>query len=340
MMGKVVKSGRSFKGCVKYCMLKKGAEVLSADGIRSDTVAHAIADFNMQRKMRPSLGQAVGHIALNWSPEDTPKLTDEIMVEIAKEYLAKMKISDTQVLMVRHQDTEHQHLHIVYNRVNNEGKTIDDANQRWQNVRVSKTLTLKHGFHIATGKEKVNRQNLRGADKIKYQIHDQILALLPKASSMGELEKLLAVQGIGILYKFRSGTDDVQGISFSKGGYQFKGSEIDRNYSYGKISLQLAKNGQLFRKEAEDVLPVKKQELKKSLADELREILGHSQQDLPSIPDEQRSTSVKLEPSTRFARGLLGDFFALAAHLSEDVDDEAIHGRNRRRTKKARTNKR
>jgi len=339
-MGKVVKSGRSFKGCVEYCMLKKGAEVLSADGIRSDTVAHAIADFNMQRKMRPSLRQAVGHIALNWSPEDTPKLTDEIMVEIAKEYLAKMKISDTQVLMVRHQDTEHQHLHIIYNRVNNEGKTIDDANQRWQNVKVSKTLTLKHGFHIATGKEKVNRQNLRGTDKIKYHIHDQIRALLPKASSMGELEKLLAVHGIDILYKFRSGTDDVQGISFSKGGYQFKGSEIDRNYSYGKISLQLAKNGQLFRKEGEDVLPVKKQELKKSLADELREILGHSQEDLPSIRDEQRSTSVKIELATRFASGLLGDLFAPAAHLSDDVDDEAIHGRNRRRTKKARTNKR
>ncbi|WP_286895719.1 relaxase/mobilization nuclease domain-containing protein, partial [Sphingobacterium sp. UBA6317] len=138
MMGKVVKSGRSFKGCVEYCMLKKDAEVLSADGIRSDAAAHAIADFNMQRKMRPSLGQAVGHIALNWSPEDTPMLTDEIMVAVAKEYLAKMKISDTQVLMVRHHDTEHAHLHIVYNRVDNEGKTIDDANQRWKNEAVSK----------------------------------------------------------------------------------------------------------------------------------------------------------------------------------------------------------
>ncbi len=339
-MGKVIKSGRSFKGCVEYCMLKKGAEVLSADGIRSDTVAHAIVDFNMQRKMRPSLGQAVGHIALNWSPEDTPMLTDEIMVAVAKEYLAKMKISDTQVLMVRHHDTDHDHLHIVYNRVDNGGMTIDDSNQRWKNVRVSKALTLKNGFYIAKGKDNVNRQKLKGADRAKYQIHDQIRALLPKASSMGEFEKLLAGQGIGILYKFRSGTDEVQGISFSKGGYHFKGSEIDRNYSFGKISLQLAKNEQMFPKEGKDVLPVEKLEQKKSLADELREILGHLQQDSLSIPDEQRSTSVKIEPPTIFAGGLLGDLLAPAAHLCDDVDDEAIHGRNRRRTKKARTNKR
>ncbi len=338
-MGKVVKSGRSFKGCVEYCMLKKDAEVLSADGIRSDAAAHAIADFNMQRKMRPSLGQAVGHIALNWSPEDTPMLTDEIMVAVAKEYLAKMKISDTQVLMVRHHDTEHAHLHIVYNRVDNEGKTIDDANQRWKNVRASKALTLKHGFHIAKGKDKVNRQNLKGADRAKYQIHDQIRALLPKAASMGELEKLLAGQGIGILYKFRSGTEEVQGISFSKSGYQFKGSEIDRNYSYGKISLQLAKNEQIFRKEGKDVLPVKKQEEKRSLADELREILARPQHS-SSIPDEQMSASIKTESPTRFSGGLLGDLFAPVAHLSDDVDDEAIHGRNRRRTNKARKNKR
>nr|WP_070568981.1 MULTISPECIES: relaxase/mobilization nuclease domain-containing protein [Sphingobacterium] len=339
-MGKVVKSGRSFKGCVEYCMLKKGAEVLSADGIRSDTVAHAIADFNMQRKMRPSLGHAVGHIALNWSPEDAPVLTDEIMVAVAREYLAKMKISDTQVLMVRHHDTKHPHLHIVYNRVNNEGRTIDDANQRWKNVRASKALTLKHGFHIATGKNNVNRQNLNGADKVKYQIHDQIMALLPKAKSMAELQKLLLKQGIGIQYKYRSGTDEVQGISFSKGGYQFKGSEIDRNYSFGKISLQLAKNEQMFREEGKDLLPVDKQEQKKSLADELREILGHSQQDSPPVQDEKWSTSVKIEPPTRFTSGPLGDLFAPMAQLSDDVDDEAIHGRNRRRTKKARTNKR
>lgn len=226
MMGKIPKSGKSFKGCVEYCMLKKDAVVLDADGLRTGEVTHTIADFNMQRKMRPSLGQAVGHIALNWSPEDAPKLTDELMVKIAKEYLTKMKITGTQVLMVRHHDTNHPHLHLVFNRVNNEGKTISDANQRWNNVKVCKALTLKYGFHMAEGKDRVNRHRLKGADKAKYQLHDQIKAILPTVKSMDELQKQLAKQGISMLYKYKNGTLEVQGISFSKGEYQFSTSNL------------------------------------------------------------------------------------------------------------------
>ena len=145
MIGKIPKPGKSFGGCIQYNVLKKDAAILYADGVRIDKIAHTIEDFNMQRKMNPGLGQAVGHIALNWSPNDRDKLNDEKMISIAKEYLQKMKIHDTQVLMVRHKDKEHPHVHIVYNRVNNEGKTIPDNFQHLKNIKISKELTLKHG---------------------------------------------------------------------------------------------------------------------------------------------------------------------------------------------------
>lgn len=320
-MGKIPKSGKSFKGCVEYCMLKKDAVILDATGLRTGEVKHTIADFNMQRKMRPGLGQAVGHIALNWSPEDSAKLTDELMVNIAKEYLKKMKISDTQVLMVRHHDTDHDHLHIVYNRVDNEGKTISDANQRWNNVKVSKALTLKYGFHMAEGKDRVNRHRLKGADKVKYQIHDQIKAILPKVKSMDELKKQLAMQGIKMHYKYKGGTQEVQGISFSKGEYQFKGSEIDRSLRYGKINKMISDR-------MEEKLPQPK-----SLADELREVLKQSGQQTHYLKQEPKPQYLGQEPKTNYL-GVLG------IDISDDVDDEAIYGRNRRRQEKARTNTR
>ena len=322
-MGKIPKSGKSFKGCVEYCMLKKDAVILDATGLRTGEVKHTIADFNMQRKMRPGLGQAVGHIALNWSPEDSAKLSDELMVNIAKEYLKKMKISDTQVLMVRHHDTDHDHLHIVYNRVDNEGKTISDANQRWNNVKVSKALTLKYGFHMAEGKDRVNRHRLKGADKVKYQIHDQIKAILPKVKSMDELKKQLAMQGIKMHYKYKGGTQEVQGISFSKGEYQFKGSEIDRSLSYGKISKMISDNMQ---KQEKLMQP-------KSLADELREVLKQPDHETHYLKHEPKTQYLGQEPKTNY----LG---ALDIDISDDVDDEAIYGRNRRRQEKARTNTR
>lgn len=239
MIGKIPKPGKSFGGCIQYNLLKKAATILDADGIRIDKIAHTIADFNMQRKMNPSLGQAVGHIALSWSPNDQDKLNDEKMVSIAKEYLQKMKIQDTQVLIVRHKDKEHPHVHLIYNRVNNEGKTIPDAFQHRQNIKVCKELTLKYCMYLSQGKEQVNRPQLKGVDKLKYELYDTIKSTSQKVSSMDKLQKELQKKGIGMLYKYKSGTQEIQGISFSKGNYKFKGSEIDRSLSYGKLSQDI-----------------------------------------------------------------------------------------------------
>lgn len=340
MMGKIPKAGKSFKGCVEYCVLKKDAEILDANGVRIDQIAHITNDFNMQRKMRPSLGQAVGHIALNWSPEDAPKLTDELMISMAKEYLQKMNITDTQVLMVRHHDTKHPHLHLIYNRVDNQGQPISDAYQRWKNVKASKALTLKYGFHMAEGKAKVNRPQLKGADKVKYELYDKIKSILPKVKSMDELQKQLAKQGVGMMYKYKSGTAEVQGVSFTKGKYQFKGSEIDRSLSYGKMSKTIADRMQAQYEQ----LQKEKQEQPKSLADQLREVMESTS--LKSKPEthylrEQPETNyLQFEPQTNYMGEIFPDLLSLEIDISDDIDDEAIHGRNRQRKGQARTNTR
>ncbi|CAN5483268.1 hypothetical protein BH09BAC6_BH09BAC6_01850 [soil metagenome] len=264
MIGKIPKPGKSFGGCIEYNVLKKEAAILYADGVRIDKTAHIIADFNMQRKMNPGLGQAVGHISLSWSPEDKDKLNDEKMVSIAKEYLQRMKIQDTQLLIVKHKDRAHPHIHIVYNRVNNEGKTIPDSFQHLKNIKISKELTLKHGMHIGQGKEKVNRQQLKGIDKVKYELYDTIKAVSLKVTSMAELKQELLKQGIGMQFKYKSGTLEKQGLSFSKGDYKFKGSEIDRSLSYGRLSKQIEQQAQ--QKQAEEQRP--------TLAQQLREVIN------------------------------------------------------------------
>jgi hypothetical protein len=279
MMGKIVKSGKSFKGCVEYCMLKNKAEVLHVEGVRAEDIRQTIADFNMQRKLNPGLGQAVGHIALNFSPEDAPKLTNERMLMIAQEYLQRMKIGDTQMLIVKHNDTKHPHLHIVYNRVDYAGKTISDSMQRWQNVKISKSLTLKQGLHLSQGKEHVNRQQLKGQDKVKYELYDIIKTVSQKVRSMDELQQQLKKQAIGMQYKYKSGTQEVQGISFTKGQYKFKGSEIDRSLSYGRLSAFIS------QRVAQEQRP------RQSLADQLRERIRENSQQHVSTPGIKGSRS-------------------------------------------------
>jgi hypothetical protein len=243
MIGKVM-TGKAFGGCIRYLLEKEKATILDSDGIRTDSTKSIIYDFNIQRKLNPNLGMAVGHIALSWSLQDKDKLSPELMAERAKEYLDKMKITNTQYLIVQHQDRQHPHIHVVYNRVNSEGKTISDQFQKKRNVNVCKELTLKHGYYFAAGKENVNRQQLKGADQVKYQLYDTITKNVRYANSWSALEKILGPFGITIRYKYKSGTNDIQGVSFSKNGMVFKGSQIDRSLSYGRINQQIAMNQQ------------------------------------------------------------------------------------------------
>lgn len=241
MIGKIV-SGKSFGGCIRYVVQKSQAEILHGEGIRLENHVHMTNDFNMQRKLRPELGKAVAHISLNFSQVDKGKLSSEKMLELAKEYLQKMNIKDTQVLIVRHRDAGHPHCHIIYNRVDNNGKTIPDNHQFKKNVAVCKEITLKHGLHIAYGKSKVNRQALKGTDKEKYLIHDLVKSAGLNAKSWKQFEAGLAKQGITLHFKYAGTTDKIQGISFKKGEYTFKGSELDRSMSFSKLDSLFERN--------------------------------------------------------------------------------------------------
>ncbi len=307
MIGKVI-TGRSFGGCIRYVIQKQDALILEGAGVRVQETNQTINDFNLQRKYNPNLGQAVGHIALSWSINDLSKLNDEVMVNMAKEYLQKMKIQETQYLIVKHQDRDHPHIHIVYNRVDNNGKTIADNFQKQRNVKVCKDMTLKHGLYMSPGKEQVNRKQLKGKDKIKYELFDAIKSASKKVKTLNELKQVLAKQGIGMLYKYKSGTNEIQGISFSKGEYKFKGSEIDRSLSYAKLSHAIAQQAKP----------------EKNLADQLREVMRNAEQEKSNSQKQEQTTYLKPQPETHYLKqalsagtGLLG---GLLANMPEEDD--------------------
>lgn len=81
--------------------------------------------------MNPKVSRPAGYIALGFSKEDESRLTSRIMAEIALEY---MGIRNTQFFIARHFDKEHSHVHIAYKRIDNEGRTISDKNERLRSV--------------------------------------------------------------------------------------------------------------------------------------------------------------------------------------------------------------
>lgn len=239
MIGKL-KKGSSFGGCIRYVTGKDEAKVLASDGVLLGTNAEMTQSFELQRQLNPRIKKPVGHIALSFKPEDKPRLTDEFMAKIALEYMQMMGIIDTQFIIVRHHNTDNPHCHIVYNRINNEGKLISDRNDYRRNEQVTKALKSKYGLTYGTDKSKTNTRKLRNAERAKYEIHNAVKGALKTAGSWQKFKNELAKRGVLLefVYKDKERTK-VQGIRFSKDGYSFKGTQISRGYSFGKLNARL-----------------------------------------------------------------------------------------------------
>lgn len=244
MIAKIIK-GSSFVGVLSY-ILGKGedhARVLYAEGLRQDASPLEMAkDFALQASLRPNLAKPVCHIILSFSANDAERLEDREMSRLSQDYLQKMGYADTQYLIVRHLDREHPHLHICLNRVDNQGKTISDSNEKYRSTKVCKELTEVNALQWGKGKEAVKRHRLRGNDRLKYEVYDAIRSALPRCTNWQELSSELRRRGIEVQFKTKGQTEQIEGVVFVKDGVSFSGSQVDRSCSYSKLTAQLEQN--------------------------------------------------------------------------------------------------
>ena len=242
MIAKIVK-GSSFKGVVSYILDKgKNAKILVCDGLFAEDKDTIAMSFEAQSRMNPKVTKPVGHISLAFHKEDEHRLTDRAMAGIALEYLKKMEITDTQVLVVRHFDKEHPHVHIAFNRIANNGRTISDRNERIRSARICKELTKKYNLYFASGKERVKQHRLKEPDKTKYGLYSILKSEVSRCGNWNILAANLKKQGVEIRFKYKGNSDEVQGVVFTMNGYSFSGSKIDRRFSYSKINTALDNN--------------------------------------------------------------------------------------------------
>ncbi len=240
MIAKNIK-GKSFKGCVNYVM-NDTAELLEAEGVWSDNAKDMIRSFAMQRSGRKEIKQPVGHIPISFSPEDKLRMTNDFMVQLAREYMQKMGIKNTQYIVVRHHNTDNDHLHIVYNRIDNDLKLISVNHDYKRNIKVCKKLKDKYNLTYGKGKEYVKREKLDNPDKVKYLLYDVIKAILPYCTSEKEFQDYLQSKGVNVEFKLKRTTGEIEGISFSYDNVSFKGSQIDRKFSFGNLKKEFEEN--------------------------------------------------------------------------------------------------
>ena len=242
MIGKQTK-GTSFGGCVRYVLKEEKSKLLEAVGV-DGTPEQMAEQFELQALLNDKVKNIVGHTSLNFSPEDGKRLKsdDALMLQIAHDYMKLMGIENTQYIIARHIDREHPHCHIVFNRVDNDGKTISDKNDFRRNEKVCKMLTAKYCLHFANGKDYIKEERLRPYDRAKHEIYKALKEELPKVQNWTDLKDALADRDIDMKFKVSRTTREIQGVKFEYNGFSFSGSKVSREFSYLNIDNRLEQN--------------------------------------------------------------------------------------------------
>ena len=265
MIGKV-KIGQSFGGICEYVFQEdKRAQVLDAEGVRTDSPAHMAQDFQYQQAQRPGLGKAVLHVALALPAEDaagrSPEQLSELLREAGRAYVQAMKLENTQWALVQHFDKKHPHAHLVVNRVDNDGQTIKDNFIGQESRRVCQRLEHQFGLTVAEqrGREQArevepthrqatakSQKAQRDADwqRARHEVANALKHTAPYAGSWDELQAKLNRHGVQVhpsTHQKKNGPQ-VYGVVFEKDGHRFKGSEVAKEYSASKLQQTFAQH--------------------------------------------------------------------------------------------------
>ncbi len=234
-----------FGGIVNYAHNdkdeKKRANLLAHQGVCITDNKTITDSFYVQAAMRPGRKSPVKHISLSFSPRDLSRLPenekgDALMAEIAKEWMRRMGIINTQYIIARHHDTRHPHCHVVYNLVDNNGGVISDSCERYRSSRICRALTEEYGLYMARKNSKEqNRNRLRPHQLKKADLRTAVLDARSVSHNWSEFTERLGRCNIDARVTYQKDTHQAVGISFGKDDMYISGSKLDCDLSYPSL---------------------------------------------------------------------------------------------------------
>ena len=95
------------------------------------------------------------HTSISFAYEDN--VSNELMREIAREYVNRIGLKGHQYLVVKHNDSKHQHLHIVANRVGYDGSI---TSHKWCKNRTARLCDQLEQEYQSTVARRHRRRDL------------------------------------------------------------------------------------------------------------------------------------------------------------------------------------
>jgi len=219
MVGVVSEKGKSFEGLINYLFEGRLKDRGSANK-RPEIVSHAenlripfgiedkvgrnrlISDLINQAKLHRNYGdystKYVGEHILSFTEKDVKKLGKDQIKELCKQYVKDAGIDKTQYVAISHADTEHYHIHVIFNRCQNDKTLYPDWKEKAKTAERAIALALKYDLSLTDKQEQM--ADSKGVLEIRANHGDIIdLAKNPVLNSIRNikhLEKICEAQNI------------------------------------------------------------------------------------------------------------------------------------------------
>lgn len=230
-----ISKGAGFGGACAYVEEKSGAQVIDSN-MASDNPSDRAREFQSIASQNPRCTRPVFHASLS-APEGE-HLTDDQWRAVGSDYMRGMGFGDSQYVISRHTDTEHDHIHIVANRVKqSDFKVVSDKNDQRKTQTVLREIEQKHGLQVVDKSHGKSDENGQAAD-LRQHIDASLKA---SGGDRAKFAESLSQQGITPIFNESSTTGRVSGVSYkTEGGKVIKGRDLGKNYSWPSTEKRLA----------------------------------------------------------------------------------------------------
>ena len=166
------------------------------------TMEDVLADMEALIPKNCRTKKMVFHCSLNPHPDE--KLSDETLMQIAKEYMEALGYGKQPYIVFKHNDIAREHIHIVSLRVDSRGQKINDKFEKRRSKKITDALEKRFGL-IPSSKitEKAVAETPKvniGKGNIKEQVARVVRMVLKhyRFCSLGELNAILSKYNLAV----------------------------------------------------------------------------------------------------------------------------------------------
>ena len=203
--------------------------------------------------------KTVFHCSLNPHPDE--KLSDERLVQLAKEYMESLGYGKQPYIVFKHNDIAREHIHIVSLRVDFDGNKINDKYEGRRSKKITDALEKK--YHLIPS-SKVSEKTTTETPKVNVvqgNIKEQVASTIRSAMkhysfcSLGELNAILsrynlAVEEVKTEYRGKQYEGLVYVPTDDKGNKvstPIHASDIGRGVGYTAVQNKMLKSKQMVK---------------------------------------------------------------------------------------------